>query len=105
MFEYRPTGKCVLNFISWVNGQINQAENDSVIDWGGTATTSYTWRLTRTGDQFTVTKDGGSAHSYTILSGRTIGTEIIIHNKPWRFPSSLTEGPVGTLKCDWVTKG
>lgn len=111
MFELRPNAVNVTNFISWKNGKNVQAEGDSVIKWTGATNTWHTYRLVAANisggrTKFTVTRDGANARSYNSIAGRTIGDEIVVHNKPWRFTSGgLTEGAVGTLVCDWVKKG
>ena len=115
MFELRPSGKNVLNYIGWANGKINESQSASVKQWGNASDLNGKYVLTLQNNVFKVTKDGklnthpGShgnpSATYKAISGKSISDNIIIHNKPWRFNDKpQTAGKVATLECDYAER-
>lgn len=115
MFELRPSGKNVLNYIGWAGGRINENQSASVKQWGSATALSGTYVLTLKNKVFNVTKNGrqnrhkGSHNNpsptYRAINGKSISKNVIIHNKPWRFNSKpQPAGKVATLECDYASR-
>lgn len=108
MLEFKPNAGAVCNFISWSGGGKKKLEGKTDLKWNAAVNTTHVYRLTFANNKYTVTMDGGNTQTYATLA-RTLGKTIIIHNKAWRFnpnpgEAALTDGPVATLECDYVTK-